>query len=367
MLQAIAVIASLALILWSLGLPSLRFADAANLIEVSDTLSDSSPSASSSHTFVFTSPTGIAAGEYATITMPTGFTAVSGITAADVTLATSSANTVGADCTATDIGFTAVGQDLVFEFCATASNFLAANGTTTITVGDGTSNQIVNPSSPAGGNESYEVDILAGSSDSGSTRIVILDSVTVSASVDTIFQFEVGGVSAGTDVNGDTTTGTTGSTTIPFGTLSATGGATTTAQLLTVNTNASNGYTVTVQIDGPLESSTGADIDGFAEAVADDPESWSPPLGTLGVEETYGHWGVTSDDATAGRSVEFGSQEYVGVTTTPRIVMGHTGPANGEGVGVGTTTVGYKVQISALQEAGDDYTAQLTYIATPTF
>ena len=47
--------------------------------------------------------------------------------------------------------------------------------------------------------------------------------------------------------------------------------------------------------------------------------------------------------------------------------MSHTGPTNGTITGEGTTKVGFKVQISGLQEAGDDYTARLTYVATPTF
>jgi hypothetical protein len=315
---------------------------------------------------VFTSPTGITTGEYATVTMPTGFSGIAALTASDVTLSTTSVNTIGASCGAVDIAFTTSGQDLVFEFCSAASNFLAANGTTTITVGAGATTKITNPT-PSGGNESYEVNIAAGASDTGATRVVILDTVTVTASVDTIFTFAVGGLGAGVTMNGTTTTGVTGSTTIPFGKLSA-GIATRTAQLLTVNTNASNGYSVTVQVDGPLESSTGADIDGFDNGTySDTPASWDHPDGTLGSENTYGHWGVTSDDATTTRSTEFASEQFIGVTTTPRVIMSHTGPANGSGVGVGTTTVGYEIEISALQEAGDDYTATLTYVATPTF
>lgn len=368
-LQAIALIATFAVLMWSLGLPSIRFADAASLTNVSDTISDSSPSASSTHTFVFTSPTGIVAGEFATITMPVDFTGIAQLAAADVTVATGTdSNNVVATCGgATDhIAFSTSGQDLLFEFCSAAGNYLEAGGTTTITIGAGVTTKITNPSSPAGGNESYEINIAAGASDTGSTRIVILDSVTVTASVDTIFTFAVGGLPIGSSMNGDTSTGSSTPTSIPFGELDDTS-ATRTAQLLTVNTNAANGYSVSVAIDGPLESSTGADIDSYPEASADDPETWSAPAGTLGQENTYGHWGVTSDDSTTIRSVEFGSQEYIGVTTTPRVVMSHDGPVAGQGVGVGTTTVGYQIEISALQEAGDDYTAQLFYIATPTF
>jgi hypothetical protein len=36
-------------------------------------------------------------------------------------------------------------------------------------------------------------------------------------------------------------------------------------------------------------------------------------------------------------------------------------------MGVGSTTVAYKVEITSLQEAAKDYTATLTYIATPVF
>jgi hypothetical protein len=366
MLQAIAMLAALATILLSLGFATLQVS-AANLTTVSDTLSDSSPNASSTHTIVFTSPTGIVNGEYATVTMPTGFTGIAALTASDITLSTTTAATIAGTCGASDIAFTTSGQNLVFEFCSAGNASLSAGGTTTITIGAGATTKITNPASPLNGNQSYEINIAAGASDTGATRVVILDSITVTASVDTIFTFAVGGLGAGENMNGTTTTGSTGSTTIPFGTLSA-GVATRTAQLLTVNTNAANGYSVTVQIDGPLESSTGADIDSFANGADNDtPAGWSAPSGTLGSEKTYGHWGVTSDDTAAGRGAEFASEQFVGVSTTPKIVMGHTGPANGAGTGVGTTTVGYEIQISALQEAGDDYTAQLTYIATPTF
>lgn len=367
MLQAIATIAILAILMWSLGLPSLRFADAANLTTVSDTLSDSAPSASSTHTIVFTSPTGILNGAYATVTMPTGITGVSSLIASDVTLATTTAATIAANCGATDnIGFTTSGQQLIFEFCSGDGASLTAGGTTTITIGIGAATDLTNPASEG----SYEVNIAAGASDSGATRFAIINAVLVTASVDTIFSFAVSGTPGGTSINGDTTTGTTSTTTIPFGELTN-GVATTTAQLLTVSTNASNGYVVTVQTDGDLQSSTGATIDPFDDGVANDtPAAWSAPAGTVGSPDTYGHWGITSDDPSTTRSTEFTGSDYIGATTTPRVVMSHDGPANGTniaGLGQGTTTVGYKVEISALQEAGDDYEAYVTYIATPTF
>jgi hypothetical protein len=69
------------------------------------------------------------------------------------------------------------------------------------------------------------------------------------------------------------------------------------------------------------------------------------------------------------------ADEFVAVLDTPRAVMGHTGVCDGLATGAGNaadddecvTEVGYKIEITALQEAGDDYTATLTYIATPIF
>jgi hypothetical protein len=221
-------------------------------------------------------------------------------------------------------------------------------------------NQITNPTTG-----SYEIGLTAGSVDTGATRVAILPVVTVSASVDTIFTFTVGAVGGGVTVNGETTTGTTTATTIPFGKLDPLT-ASTAAQLLTVNTNAANGFVVTVTADGQLVSSTGADIDGFVEgSYTTTPTTWTSPTPTIGDEWSYGHWGLTTDDGSI--TTPMGSGEFVSASTSPVEVFRNDGPANGTGVGVGTTTVAYNVEISALQEAADDYTATLTYVATPVF
>ena len=63
LLQAVAVVATLAIILWSVGVPAFRFAEAANVISFSDTLSDSAPTVDANHTITFVTPTGLPAGE----------------------------------------------------------------------------------------------------------------------------------------------------------------------------------------------------------------------------------------------------------------------------------------------------------------
>ena len=363
MLKAIAMIAGLAILLWSLGLPSLSLADAANITDVSDTLSDSAPSVGSNHTIRFNAPTeDIDGAEEIVITFPAGFD-LSTIGQEDIDLLEGGVNQAAAGWT---VGTTSNTITLTM-----AGETILADATTTILIGthavnEGSPNsQIINPGSEG----SKEINIAAGPQDTGTTHVVILESVTVQAAVDTVFTFAVSGLPSGTTVNGDTTTGSTSSTTISFGTLSN-GSATTSAQRLSVSTNASNGYVVTVQVDQALQSSKGADIDGFVNGSdTNTPATWSSPSGTLGSENTYGHWGFTSDDATTTRDAgdEFGPSEYAAASTSPRVVMSHTGPVNGAGVGLGTTTVGYKIEITSLQEAGDDYTATLTYVATPTF
>lgn len=374
MLQAIAMIATLAVILWSLGLPSLHFAQAVNLTTVSDVMSDSAPAASSTHTFTFSVPSGVAGGEYATITMPVGFANIAALTAGDIamTITGDGVQTIGAACGAVDVAFTTSGQNLIFELCSAAATSIGAGGTTTITVGTIPGNAIVNPT-PAGDSQSYEVTFAAGA-DTGATQIVVISTVLVTATVDTIFTFKVSGLPAGFEIDGySTTTGLSSTTSIPFGKLEA-DTASTAAQRLTVSTNASNGYVVTVQADGAFQSATGAVIDDFIDGSATNtPTAWVSPAGTVGSLNTYGHWGIISDDNVTTRDAgdEFAAGEYVTASTSPIVVMSNDGPANGANPvgqkGVGTTTVGYKVEITSLQEAADDYSAVLTYIATPTF
>ena len=203
--------------------------------------------------------------------------------------------------------------------------------------------------------------------DTADTRVAILSHVTVTASVDTSFTFTVTGLPSGTAINGVTTSTTTSATAIAFGTLDPSANASTTAgQRLNVTTNATNGFTVTVKENQHLLSSTGADIDNFKDgADTATPTVWTYPLGTLGSENTYGHFGVTSSDDI--NTSEFSGAKFVGNIVAPRAVFSHNAPSDGTTLGVGQADVAYKIAITSLQEAGTDYTNTLTYVATPTF
>ena len=320
--RVVAMLVACAVVLWSIGVYTT--AQAANLIEVSDTLTDSGPNALSGHLFSFEIPTGStvgAANDYV-ITFNALFTGVAGVVSGDLTVRLNNGAPI------------AIG------------NFAAA--ATTLT---------------------FDNVVANATSDTGRTQVAIVDYVTVSAIINTTFDFVVSGLATSTSVNSTTTSGATTATQIPFGVLSA-GTVYTLAQGLSVQTNAANGFVVTVEQDADLLSSTGADIDSFSNATyVNTPTAWTAPSNTLLNENTWGHWGLTSDDTdlNAGEFTSGGGDKWVAASTTPRIVFSHNDPVNGTTQGIGTTTVGYRVQITPLQEAGDDYNTTLMYIATPTF
>lgn len=349
--RVVAMLVACAVLLWSVG--AYTTAQAANLVEVRNTLTESGPSVLSGHSFSFKLPVGsaLASGDDITITFPSGFTGVNTVVSGDLVVRVNA----GAPVTLTN--FTAVGQVLTFDG-------LIATSSPTITVVLAAT-KVTNPASI----QSYEFTITK-PGDTGKTRVAIVNNVTVTAVVNTLFDFVVSGLATSTAVNGTSTTGSTTASQIPFGVLTQ-NQIYTMAQRLNVTTNAKNGFVVTVEQDGNLQSSTGADIDGFSNgSYVNTPVAWSVPTNSLLLENTWGHWGLTSNDSNLNGNefnVGGGGDRWVAASTTPRQVFSHTGPADGSTQDYGVATVGYQVQISPLQEAGDDYVTTLMYIATPTF
>lgn len=347
--RVVAMLVACALVLWSIGAYST--AQAANLTSVSNTLTDSAPSVTSGHDIKFTIPAGssLAALSTTTITFPTGFTGVNTLISGNVTV------TVNGTPDAVD-NFTAVGQVVSFDgVTATAGDIVRVVFAAGI---------VTNPA----GIDSYEF-VIATPSDTGKTRVAIVDTVLVSAVVETTLDFVISGLATSTALNGTSTTGSTTATAIPFGVLNH-WQIETLGQQLSVSTNARNGFVVTVEQDGNLQSTTGADIDGFIDgAYTNTPVVWQSPTNTITNENTYGHWGLTSNDSdlNAGEFTSGGGDKWVAASTTPRLIFEHDGPADGTTQDIGLAYVGYQVEISPLQEAGDDYETVLTYIATPTF
>jgi len=367
--RVVATLVACAVMMLSLGLYNITTAHAANLTSVSDTLTDSDISVVSNHTIAFTIPTGsagvAAAGGTITVTFPAGFNFGSVVVGDyDLKVNGTDQTLVAGAPGAGQWGYTRSGQTITFTTgtgaSAAATNPIEIQIGTNATFGSTGTNQMTNPT--AG---SYELYITAGTSDTGRTRVAILDNVDVSAIVDTSFTFTVTGMATSTAVNGLTTTGSTTPTRINYARIAA-GVPEVLSQRLNVTTNAKSGFVVTVAQDSNLQSSTGADIDSFSNGTdVNTPTVWSSPTNNIALENTWGHWGITSSDDL--NASEFSGSKFVAASTTPRQIFTHSGPSDGTTANIGSTTIGYKIEITALQEAADDYSTVLTYVATPTF
>jgi len=364
--RVVAMLVATAVLVVSVG--AFNSAQAANLASISNTLSDSDRSALSNHLIQFTVPTsspGVIAGGTIVVNFPAGFV-MGSVAFGDVDLSINGTDvTLAAAPSGATWGAGVAGQVLTLTSgtgVVTAGQIVRIEVGTNATFGTAGTNRVTNP----GITDSLEFLVTAGAADSGRTRVAILDNVDVTAIVNTSFIFTVSGLATTTTVNTSVTTGSTTNTAIPFGVLTA-GVPRVMAQRLNVTTNARNGFVVTVQQNQNLLSSTGADIDGFIDgAYTNTPTAWVAPTNTILNENTWGHWGLTSEDSNLNGD-EFGAALYVAASTTPRQIFSHTGPSDGTTADIGETDIGYQIQISPLQEAGDDYSTILTYIATPTF
>ncbi len=160
------------------------------------------------------------------------------------------------------------------------------------------------------------------------------------------------GVASSTSVAGETTTITTTSNAITYGSLIVST-PTVAAHTVTVSTNGVSGYTTTLQHDGELRTSAGADINGVSGTNAS-PDVWP-------VAVTTGAFGYHTTDSVlcTGSTNRFSANNtYAAITTTPSEVACNSGPASSEG-----TTLVYKLEIGSLQESGS-YQNILTYITS---
>lgn len=362
------------LIIWALGLPGMLLkAEAVQLSNISNTLSTSKPGVVANHTISFTTPTGIPAdGSTIEITIPNGFD-MSFIGEDDIDIADDGGDlTTGASCGAVNAAVSTSTQTITIEVCNGGGGAITASSEIVIEVGthadaSGTGIHQVTNHASAG---NYQLDIGGTMADSGATRLVIVESVTISGQVETFFDFQINGVNAEEAVNADATLtfATTTATSVPFSVVDPSTEYVL-AQDLAVTTNSKNGYTVRVFADGDLQSSGGASINSFVDGSATGtPIAWVGPSAQSGSPDTYGHWGVTTEDVTLSDDDSFGDAKYVGdFISNPREVMYSTSSADGTTQHIGATRVGYKLEISTLQEAANDYQTRIVYIATPVF
>lgn len=321
-------------------------AKADNMDSAKDTISDSDLLAVATHVFTLDLATALVDGQYIRIDFGSGF---SGIAQGNVT------------CPNTGVAST---TGLVVD-CEGA---VASNTAQTLTI-----TGITNPGSAT----YYPINIttleadMTTEIDSSQVMVYIIDDVRVTATVNATLSFAIGSLgpdSGKTTVNGIALSASSTATTIEFGTLNA-GSAVTLGQSLAVTTNADDGYIVTVQQDGELTSGAGATINSFNNSPdgtgSTTPGVWADPAGTLDHTNTYGHMGLTTDDADL--ATDFTGSQYAGLNgTAPMTIMSHNNPSDGTTQNVGLAAVAYTIKTSALQEAGD-YENYLTYICTPTY
>jgi len=320
---------------------------AASLATAKDVLSTSAPAISAVHTITASTTQAIPNNGYISITLQGGSTFGA--------IATGTCSNGGAVSTTTPQTLrctygSGLATSTSFSITVTDTNPAAA-GTYTVTVGDYTNGSVL--------------------LESANLIVAIVNQVTMTATVPATLTFTVAGTSTGATINGITTTATSTATSTPFGTLTV-GATSTVGQSISVTTNAASGFAVTVQENQEMTNAAGANINSFDNSItgfgSTTPHAWNDPTGILGNTNTYGHMGLTSDDATNGSGPNFtAANKYAGLNgTAPMQVMYNSGPSDGSTAGVGLANVAYSVKITALQEAGD-YTNTLTYICTPTY
>jgi hypothetical protein len=336
-------------------------AHALNLFNISDTLSTSQPGAGAVHTISFLSNSPITANETIQVVFDPATNAFGGVQ----NVATSDVQLTGATLVSSCVpGSNRVilatsTSALTFTVCAGNT---VPSGTIVIAVNN---NRITNPTSI----QSYVIRLTGTMPATGDTRVAITPAVAVTAAIATTFSFTITGDATGTVINNVTTTGSCASTSLSFGMLSPLVPEIL-GQQLQVTTNASNGFAVTVHEDQPLTSSNGDTIGQFYNGNATStPSPWLPPSGLIGQTNTYGQFGVTSDDASG--TLNFGTSTplFAGSfnPTSTLTVFSWAGPSDGMTQNAGKASVAYEIEVTPLQAAGNNYTNNLIYVATPVF
>jgi len=279
--------------------------------------------------------------------------------------------TIAADCSGADaVAGEIIGNAIVMTLCPGDGAEFSQYALVVLYVGG--DNQIINPSSTG----TFGVRITAYDGDDNVLAdddpfVAIVNPVDLNAVVDATFTFIIDGESGSGTIDSYTVASASSALYVGFGDLTA-GTAVTMGSSLSVSTNAVSGFVVTIQQNHNMLASSGADIDSFKDGAVQYPAAtWTAPVGTIGSENTYGHMGVATEDSatiSATASVTTGSDgEFIGlVAGTPRTIWSYGGPADGTTQDIGHIDVGYRVQVTSLQEAGR-YQNRLMYIATPTF
>ncbi len=329
------------------------------------------------HTVRFTTISSIPSGGKIIITFPG-----SGQNTASPSASTFSFNNLAAaGVTFSGTAVCATGQLTVTAPTITCTTSGPISGSTAITVAIGSVPTLINPTKTvaAGTADLWKIAVTTQDAssitlDSAKTTIGTIESVQVQATVDPTLTFTIAPVSGA--INTGNTTGCTNTeavnsgisstaTTVNLGILN-TSTINISAQLITISTNASAGYSLTATSSGHLiNPASGVWI----------PDSTTPGFMTLnvpwfgihpcGLNVATGTWG--SGATGGGANAKYG---WPTQTTSVTLASTSTGPigntATTGGVGAGLTSVEYAGAVDVSIPAGTYY-SEITYVATATF
>ncbi len=345
------------------SLLSFNAANAAPLINVSDTLSTVNTSTAADHTIVFRTPTGAAdTSDTITITFPAGFT-MNSIAFDDVDLewsaggqsnctapSYSNSATIAASPASGTWGAALAGQVLTLTAPSAAfATTIAANACVRIelgfnaTTGSTGNTRITNPATA----NSYAIDVAGLFSDTGSALVNIIpdDSVDIAATVAQSLTFSISDTAIGF--------GNLNSAAARFATGDATGSGTEVgAHDLVVGTNASNGYTLTATgTTLTCSGCGGATVTGIGATAA---------ASSVGTEQFGMRFTATGGTGTVSAPYNGANFAFDSAAFPDQIASAAGSSANT------TYSARYLANIAANTEAGA-YSATLTYVATANF
>ncbi|MFP4539726.1 MAG: hypothetical protein ACLFNN_02200, partial [Candidatus Paceibacterota bacterium] len=253
-----------ALLAWSVALPVVLQADEVSPrpIELQNTLTDSAPGVAATHTISFKiADNADNAENIDSIKIDFASSTEAGFEREGENPIVSASGTGGdkLDTTSLDHEFSDDPGYIVIDVDSTED--LAAGDEFEVTIGglinpDHTFDSADNPMHA----QTHTINVNMRGSGSASlgntdTEVAIIEDITMTAAVETIFEFSVEGLGSGEEINGTSTTHAASSTRLDFGIIDP-DEFNFIGQELTVSTNASNGFVVTVQESQELTSST---------------------------------------------------------------------------------------------------------------
>ena len=335
---------------------SLGIASAVSLTNMSDTLSSAKIGNPSNHTFVFTTPTGIASGSSTVINFAPEFVIPAGLTFADVDI------NVGGPFIGSSTLAAAPAGATVGVVRTSSTTLTITNGTTPfapasiiyIRIGTNATNQSVGTFQVANATTtgSKLIGITGTMSDNGTTTVNMItnDTVSVNAIVPQSLTFSISSNSINFG-NLSNLAPKYASSTNPAGdTLDATS-----SHNLSVSTNAPSGYTITVQGQTLTSQQNSANTINAIGA--------TPATNATGTEQ-FGIYATKSGGVNGTIAAPFATVSSFGYNATA--TTSATFASGTSATGVETYFLHYLANIAPLTEAGT-YSASLVYVGTANF